>query len=472
MEETLIEENPSQYNLEKGRNNKKLCIIISIILLLILTKRIILFLYFYDSEEESTKEDFEKEEFTKEDLIININYTPNMLYRYNFTKKIQMKVEGDSIKQDNSLKNMEYFSDLFLIIKEENIEKNKNNSTLKKWYTGYIGILKLYFYNKTNDIPMIYDKKLIELVNMENFEEKNNNIDLNQSIGNITFAKIEFYENGDIKNYYFPKDNNFSLLNMEFLKEDCQFIIPKISSDLYTISINDTLNEIINQDKYKNISNFNQNYNLRNLKEKTDKFKDNNFNKSTLYRINEDNIDYEIEEYLSHSKELQKIDLREKNNCSNCSSQILTHFSTKKLQNEKVNLENSIINKTEYTSINNEGILESVIEIENSLIRNIPPKEKDYSEIKVENDDDIEQNTKKNFTFGIDGVLFDIINQLNLTENVSNNKTIKELFKYFDAFTYEEFNETFYNEYKTEMINNQLMRENNITMDKVVENTS
>ena len=162
--------------------------------------------------------------------------------------------------------------------------------------------------------------------------------------------------------------------------------------------------------------------------------------------INEDNIDYnssiefEIEEYLSPSEKLQKIDLREKSNYSNSSNQILTHFSTEKLQNEKVNLENSIINKTEYTSINNEGILESVTEIGNSIIRNIPPKEKDYSEIKDENDDDEEEKIKNNITFGIDGVLFDIINQLNLTENFSDNKTLKELYKYFDNFTYEIFN--------------------------------
>lgn len=118
---------------------------------------------------------------------------------------------------------------------------------------------------------------------MRNLEEKNINKDLNQSIGNITFVKIEFYENGDIKNYYIPKDNNFSLLNMEFLKEDCQFIIPKISSNLYTTSINDTLNEIISQDKNKRISNFNENYNLRNLKEKKEKLNDNKINKRALY---------------------------------------------------------------------------------------------------------------------------------------------------------------------------------------------
>ena len=58
---------------------------------------------------------------------------------------------------------------------------------------------------------------------------------------------------------------------MEFLKEDTELIIPKISSKLYTKSINDTLNKILNQENNKNINNINIKDNLRYLKEKKEK---------------------------------------------------------------------------------------------------------------------------------------------------------------------------------------------------------
>ena len=65
-----------------------------------------------------------------------------------------------------------------------------------------------------------------------------------------------------------------------------------------------------------------------------------------------------------------KIDLREKNKCSNCSNTNLTEFSTELLKSDEVYLENSNLNKTIYTSINEEGILQSVIENEISIMKN------------------------------------------------------------------------------------------------------
>ena len=65
-------------------------------------------------------------------------------------------------------------------------------------------------------------------------------------------------------------------------------------------------------------------------------------------------------------------------------------------------------------------------------------------------------------------MLIYIINQLNLSEYFSDEKIIKKLFNYLDSFTYEVFNEKFFNEYKAEMIENKLMKENNITKDKIL----
>ena len=57
--------------------------------------------------------------YINEELVIDIKYIPNMIYRYNFKKKIQMKAEGESISEENSTKEIDQGSDFFLIIREE-----------------------------------------------------------------------------------------------------------------------------------------------------------------------------------------------------------------------------------------------------------------------------------------------------------------------------------------------------------------
>ena len=83
--------------------------------------------------------------------------------------------------------------------------------------------------------------------------------------------------------------------------------------------------------------------------------------KSKKYRMLSNNdtyenssiLEYEIEEYITPPLlDPNNIDLREKNNCSNCTGSNLTEFSSELFGSDKATLENSMLNKTIFTKIN------------------------------------------------------------------------------------------------------------------------
>ena len=153
--------------------------------------------------------------------MINVQYIPNMLYRYNYKKYIKMKAEGSSITEENSTKEINQSSDFFFIIKEAHSEINYETKINKKWYTGYLAILNLSMINETGAVEMIYDNNLYNTLNNINLngnqKKSNEKRNLDSSVGNTTFVKINFYGNGNIKNIYYPK-NIFSLQNMMYIK--------------------------------------------------------------------------------------------------------------------------------------------------------------------------------------------------------------------------------------------------------------
>ena len=191
-----------------------------------------------------------KNKFLDEELEVDINYTPNMIYRYNFTKKIKMKIEGESIAEENSTREIEQKSEFFFIIKEQFIEYDQRNFIKKNWFRGYIDVLNISFNNETGIIPLHYDKNLGNLINTKNLRKNSDRKELNYSMENISLIKIDFYENGEIKDYYYPKEK-FTLSYMDFIKELATLIIPKISSKLYCKSINETLYNKLEQDMRK-----------------------------------------------------------------------------------------------------------------------------------------------------------------------------------------------------------------------------
>ena len=107
----------------------------------------------------------------------------------------------------------------------------------------YIAIFNLILSNETNDNLIIYDEKINNFLNRNNrrsAEGKEDYYPNNES--NFCFVKIEFYKNGDIKNYYLP--NGFLLGFFSYIEEIIKLIIPKISKNFYVDSIENKLNEI------------------------------------------------------------------------------------------------------------------------------------------------------------------------------------------------------------------------------------
>ena len=432
VEEPLITKNKEGID---SKSKKKYVIfgIILLLVILLIAAGLGIYLLFFRKEIQ----------YLEEELVVDINYQTDMLYRYNLRKITEMKVNGNSIDGLNNSRNIEELSEFFMIIRQENIEKNKKKLTSKKWFSGYLSLLNISLFNETDTIQIINDKIINNIINNRAQE-----IDSNK---NIYFVKIDFYENGEIKNIYYP-NKNFSLSNIEYIKEYSKLIIPKISSNLYTNNISKTLNDLIEKDKNKN-----KKY-LRSLKEEKENKKDLNcIIKKKVYKFGSNQSeDFEIEEFfIPPEEESINYVLREKKTCENCTNINLTEFSMENIENKEVNLKNSLLNKTFYTSINNEGILESVTEIETALIINE----------KEEEEETIMEDYKTNITFDIDEMYFKAISELNLSDYFKDESLNRILYDYFDQFSYILFNETYYNEYIKETIKENI-NENNLTNDE------
>jgi len=101
---------------------------------------------------------------------------------------------------------------------------------------------------------IIYDKTLNNILSNSNLRSLNEP-DL-KYIGkddNFCFAKIEFYHNGDIKNYYLSK--GVSSIEFNFTEKISKLINSKISSELYTIkSIEHCFDDLSKNEEENNIT--------------------------------------------------------------------------------------------------------------------------------------------------------------------------------------------------------------------------
>ena len=456
--------NKTKINLTNNNNNKKtinkklllLFIAFGIFLLLVAASLVYVFL-FYKKNKKDNKE--EKAIVEKENLAIDIKYKLDVLYKYENNKMTKMS-GGEGTNRYT--KEIMQLADIFFIIEKEFDDDIKEQNLTKKWYRGFIGILNLTIRNKTDDILVIYDKKLNNILN-ENKNYQKPNLSYIGEEGNLCFAIIDFYKNGEIKDISYPK-NNFSLSFMEYIKEYSQLIIPKISPDLYTENINDTLKEFeeeIDSDEFLNLRFLNS------VKEKKSKIK------KRIKRIlsNDSSEEFEIEEYLTPSSyNSEGVELREKNNCTNCSENNLKEFSTRKFQSDEINIENSSINKTILRKINNESILESIIETENLILKNSLDEEEsleDDNDIYKESGTNNSNSNNDNINFKIDNMYLEKINQMNLTNKINKDKYIKKIYKYFDSFLYESLNESYYNDYINSELEDILKKDYNLTDDSI-----
>ena len=249
------------------------------------------------NEDNGGNENGENEEeynFQKEDLIVERNYPKNIFFRFSSIKKTEMEAEGQDFKKKNSSNTLSAITDLFFIVREEYLENDIENKIKKNWYTGYIGILNLTIRNETNDTITIYDKTLYEYLNQNNLESLEN-IDLQYiggEDGKFCFIKIDFYQNGEVKNYYLPK--GFQYINFITIDEFVKIIIPKISSNIYVESIYDSLNESMpfyNDEENEYDDNDNETY-YKNETDNETNYSENENENETIYNDNDNETVY------------------------------------------------------------------------------------------------------------------------------------------------------------------------------------
>ena len=155
-----------------------------------------------------------------------------------------MKIEGEKTKKNESEDFLSQISDFFFIVRTKDIEYDNISLIQKEFYTGYIAFLNVTLRNKNKDMITIFDKTLNNYLNTNSIRElKNLDLQYTGKEGNICFVKLEFYQSGEIKDYYIP--NGSSINDFYYIEDIARLIIPKIKSELYVKNINDSINELL-----------------------------------------------------------------------------------------------------------------------------------------------------------------------------------------------------------------------------------
>ena len=188
---------------------------------------------------------------------------------------------------------------------------------------------------------------------------------------NFCFIKINFYENGGIKEILLPK--NFEISYMIYINDIIKLIIPKISPELYINNITQKIEE------------FNQNSEEVYSEEEEEEFEweEMDYNNSSLRDLSDDsNMTQEIESenfVFDQFSDSNKIDVREikSENSRNTDSKFsnITEFSSEAVAGEDAQLDNSEIKTYIYSIINEKGFIISIKQIQNIIMT-----QKDVSE--------------------------------------------------------------------------------------------
>ena len=402
--------------------------------------------------------------YKKEELIIKKNYPVDLLLKFESLKATEIQIEGEN----NSKLYINETFDFIFIVRQKMIEKDRQNLIEKEHFIGYIAILNHTMINETDNIVTVYDKKLNEYLNSNKLiNEKSQDLKFIGNNGNLCFAKIEFYLNGEIQNYSIPKD--FSEENFVFIDDISQLIIPQISSKLYSKNIdekmeeilsfnNETTNRRLSKKKHKKYEKYKIPFNSKVFERRSNK------QVRRMEEMNYTEINYTddilVEEYLVEPlSDSINITLREanegKNNEDKNISQ-LTQYSLKNIENEKVKLEGSLTNISIFSIIDEKGILESVEKktISTMLTPDNIDEEDDEEIINLNNQiydnnnlissDDMEPsenekefNNNNKIIFNISSISIFNTMIINRTDYFQNETLNNQLYEYFDGFKYE-----------------------------------
>ena len=405
-----------------------------------------------------------------EPIMIDISYKLGVAFLYENIKLFNVSIEIEDVDEDQKT-DVETFGDFILYIRNKNYEQSEDDHKLAL-YTGYLAIVKLSYRNITTleDNIYLYDKKLINIYNsMRNESNAKRIYELNNTINESSgFIKIDFYENGEIKQMYYPKTENFVFKSVEYLRETASLIIPKISSKLFSDNIQDKFNDLQKDLKEDQSTEEKKKLILRRLSESSTKKNKINRNKVKIrrYRVLEEETNEETyveDEILPNENDLD-IQLREmKNNGDNTHN--LTLLSLGDLRTDSAKYTGSLDNKTVLTNIDEEGKVNEIYQKQNTKFNSgFKDESLDvYIYNNTYNDDSSfnkELFTSENETEAMDeespmkikSLNSDNINLVKLLDDFSDDNGT--LIAHFDSFDFEEMNDTFYeNIVLQEMIN-------------------
>jgi len=459
----------------KSKKEKKYLIILGVTLSALVLVTTILLLHFIFKKKNLKKD----ENYQEEKLILNLNYIPNNLLKFRSEKLINMEVNTDELEDNNNMnknntKNMTQYTDFIFIIREKKDEKDEINIIIKNLYTGYIGILNVTLNNGTSDMMVVYNEQLSKSIknskqnNLRSIEEKPN-LNYVDEKNKLYFIKLEFYENGKIKNIFIPE--YFEVLNMLYINEIIKLIIPKISPKLYSSNTESKIDEILSEREKED--NFND----------TDIFYSTDSANSNLRLLNNDSNDEgngTFEQYISSSSSSSKsndVELREVFKNENSAIEDgdfikLTEYSIYDLKNEQINFEENYLKKIIYSKIDHNGNLYSIKEIQSTVMNhdNSFESEEDEGKLKktyncdnmisIEDSMSEDEGNDNNLNFNLNNIIYESIDDIELSEN-SVEEINKQIFNYFDSFNYSLYNENNQTYLRMLQYKEQVLKENN-----------
>ena len=122
----------------------------------------------------------------------------------------QLESELNKTNDESNMTKVKEFMDFGLIIRDSDQEIFEEEGEIRKIFTGYITLLNLTINNGTHDMTLNFNEELYKLINGNNkrnlrkLNEYSDSIVLNNQT-EICFVKINFYENGEIKEIFLPK---------------------------------------------------------------------------------------------------------------------------------------------------------------------------------------------------------------------------------------------------------------------------
>ena len=455
--------------------------------------------------------------YQKEELITKKRpyYPTKMLFLYRSDKIMNLDLKT-KIKIDNNktkIPKIKEFMDFGLLIREEHQDFDEDKNMTKVWYTGYISLLNLTINNETHDFSLNYNEEIHQYINKISYKHKNNLRILNKvnkhiiltDIKEKCFAKINFYENGEIKDIFIPKE--FDIENILYINRIANYIIPKLSKNLYSQNISEKIEDIIKsnnkisedeeEDEIINeglmdddIEDENEQENLEENTERSDidkmEYETNKNNGNSLRRNSEssdntDDIVYDNvnENEIENSKSLNEDSaiyslkgINENNTFSN-----ITDFEMQSLQGEKAELEGSQLKRIKNSYIDERGMVVFITEYENITIYQ-PEKEslsdltKEEDKIKSEiynDNNEIQRNDNedfmgKNISFDFSSIISENFNNISLYDRIDNEEFVRNIFQFFDKFTYIKYNQTDATESKRRLLKN--MKDDFIKLNK------